>query len=297
MGKQNIFLSQAHAVIGDADLKLFCIGQSRIMDESYGYRSIHMHLYYECHLLLRGEYVFTVGDRAVHLREKQLLIVPPKQEHQSFEDSSEESDVAERVFGLIIEPTDGEICCYPYFLAALQNVGCTPIVLSNDLFEQLMVFLDSFDRQDGGLRAQCRQITDVYPLLYGLFDTINGFELSQHADKAKQSTNHMAVLDCMVNEPSYSLADIANVLGYSYRHTARKIKDIYGGSLVDIRRKNMLSTAKLLLIGEPKMTLDRVALTSRFSSTHAMIRAFHSELGITPTEYRKKMLLEDLEES
>ena len=52
----------------------------------------------------------------------------------------------------------------------------------------------------------------------------------------------------------------------------------------------MLSSAKSLLIREPEMTLDNIARISSFSSTHAMIRAFHSALGMTPTEYRNQML-------
>ena len=96
MGKDNIILTQAPAVIGDAALKLFRISQSETTKKTDGGKLIHMHMYYECHLLLHGEYVYSVGDHAVRMKEKQLLIIPPKQEHQPFE---KKAGAAERVFG------------------------------------------------------------------------------------------------------------------------------------------------------------------------------------------------------
>ena len=289
MGKENIILTQAPAVIGDAALKLFCISQNETTKKTDGGKLIHMHLYYECHLLLRGEYIFSVGDRAVRLQEKQLLIIPPKQEHQPF---VPKVGVAECVFGLTVEPTNGEVRCYPYFYAALQQVACMPISLTDDLYCRLIAFLDSFDERDSGLRVLCRQLTDVYPLLYGLLDTINGFELPQNAKGENRNTDPTVTLDWLINCPSYSLEDIALVLGYSYRHTVRRIKEIYGDSLGNIRRENMISSAKSLLVRAPEMTLDSIAAQTGFTSTHAMIRAFRSVLGMTPTEYRNQMLFE-----
>ena len=289
MEKENIILTQTPAVIGDAALKLFRISQSETTKKADGGKLIHMHMYYECHLLLHGEYVYSVGDHAVRMKEKQLLIIPPKQEHQPFE---KKAGAAERVFGLTVEPTDGEIRCYPYFCAALRQAVCTPISLTDDLYQQLLSFLDGFDALGSGLRAQCRQLTDIYPLLYALLDAINGFELPQNTGGDHRNTDPAVTLDWMVNDPSCSLEDIAHVLGYSYRHTARKIKEIYGDSLVNLRRNIMLSSAKSLLIHAPEMTLDSIAGQSGFTSTHAMIRTFHTVLGMTPTEYRNQMLFE-----
>ena len=293
MEKENIILTQTPAVIGDAALKLFRISRSETTKKTDSGKLIHMHMYYECHLLLHGEYVYSVGDHAVRMKEKQLLIIPPKQEHQPFE---KKAGAFERVFGLTVEPTDGEIRCYPYFCAALRQAVCKPISLVDGLYQQLTTFLDGFDEQNSGLRTQCRQLTDVYPLLYALFDAINGFELPQNAEDGNRNSDPAVTLDWMVNDPSCSLEDIAHVLGYSYRHTARKIKEIYGDSLVNLRRNIMLSSAKSLLIHAPEMTLDSIAGQSGFTSTHAMIRTFHTVLGMTPTEYRNQMLFEKIGE-
>lgn len=289
MKEQNIILTQAPAIIGDAALKLFRISQIEPTKKTDGGKLIHMHMYYECHLLLHGEYVYSVGDHAVRMKEKQLMIIPPKLEHQPFE---AKTGAAERVFGLTVESTDGDIRCYPYFQAALLQAACMPIPLTDELYQRLNAFLDGFDEQGGGLCVLCRQLTDVYPLLYALLDAINGFELPQKAEGDNRNSDPAVTLDWLVNSPSYSLEDIAHVLGYSYRHTARKIKEIYGDSLGNIRRENMVSSAKSLLVHAPEMTLDNIAGQSGFTNTHAMIRAFHSVLGMTPTEYRNQMRLE-----
>ena len=77
MEKENIILTQTPAVIGDAALKLFRISRSETTKKADSGKLIHMHMYYECHLLLHGEYVYSVGDHAVRMKEKQLLIIPP----------------------------------------------------------------------------------------------------------------------------------------------------------------------------------------------------------------------------
>jgi len=297
MRKQDIILTQSRAVIGDAALKLFRIGQTEPPAKTGGKKLLHMHVYYECHLLMTGEANFAIGDRTVHLCERQMLIIPPRQDHQPFDSDSGQRGAAARVFGLTLESTEGEVRCYPYFLAALQLAACTPITLPERLYCRLLAYLDGFDERGAGLRMQCRQLTDIYPLLYDLFDTINGFEMPQYTEHEKRDADPMVTLDWMINEPSYSLEDIAHMLGYSYRHTARKIKEIYGDSLTNIRRDQMLSSAKTLLLGEPDMTLENVARQSGFSGTLAMLRAFRAVEHITPTEYRNQHLYENNGES
>ena len=244
-------------------------------------------------MLLKGDASFTVGDRSVRLRERQMLIIPPQQNHWSFDDLARRKGAEPRVFGLTLEPVEGEIRCYSYFLAALQRAACMPISLPDVLYERLIAFLDGFNVRGGGLRVQCRQLTEVYPLLYELFDAIGCFELLKCAARENRELDPAVVLDVMVNDPSYSLGDIARMLAYSYRHTARKIKEIYGDSLFNVRREKLLSTAKGLLVQEPEMLLKSIAKKSGFTNTLAMIRAFRSVEKMTPTEYRNQKLLEE----
>ena len=293
MQKKDIILTQSQAVIGDAALKLFRISYTEPTPQAEGNKLIHMHVYYEFHVLIKGDAYFTIGDRTIHLQEHQMLIIPPRQEHHPFDSAAQQSGTEARAFGLTLELTEGEICCYPYFLAALQLAACTPILLSECLYHRLLAYLDGFDERGCGMRMQCRQLTEIYPLLYELFDTIHGFEMPQYLEQEKRDIDPMVALDCMINEPSYSLADISRVLGYSYRHTARKIQNIYGDSLTNIRRDKMLSTAKELLVQESETTLENVARQSGFSSTLALIRAFRSAENITPTEYRNQHIFEN----
>ena len=290
MEKQNITVSQAHAKIGDAVLKLFRISVNKPLIKNGGNKLIHEHVYYECHLILWGETRFVIDDRTVNVRERQLLIIPPKQGHQPFESETACSGASECVFGLTLEPEEGEFCCYPHFHAALQQAACTPIALPDGLYSRLTEFLDGFDALDGGLRARCRQLTNVYPLLYSLFDTINGFEMPRDSEQKIQNADVAVTLDTMVNGLSCSLGDIASVLGYSYRHTARRIREVYGDSLGNVRRAKMLSSAKTLLVQYPEMTLERIAWQSGFTGIHTMIRAFRVSENMTPTEYRNKLL-------
>ena len=290
MEKQDIILSQAQAQIGDARLRLFRISLNTLLRKKGGGKMIHNHMYYECHLILKGVTGFVVGDRTIHVMEHQLLIIPPKLYHQPFASASVGADARESVFGLTLEPTEGDFCCYPYFFAALQQVACTPISLSDELYDRFLLFLDGFEEENGGVRAQCRQATSVYPLLYSLFDALNCFELSPYSEQKPQNSGVDIMLDCLIDERRCSLSDIACILGYSDRHTARMIKEVYGDTLFNIRRTKMLSSAKELLIQNPQMTLQSVALHSGFPNMQTMTRAFRSVEKMTPAEYRNRML-------
>ncbi|MBP3918873.1 MAG: AraC family transcriptional regulator [Clostridia bacterium] len=291
MKKNNIVVSQAHAQFGDAALTLFRVEQAGEKPNSFlsGIPLIHTHLYYECHLLLHGKTTFQIGDRAVALCAHQLLIIPPMQDHLPFcADCTCQAEIEEHVLGLTLEAADGEGGFYSYFHAALMQAACTLIVLSDDLYDRINRFWSGFDGD--GLRAQCRQMTEVYPLLFALFDTINGFQPSLQSVRDTNSGDIAVALDYFVNELCYTLSDIAQALGYSYRHTARLIRETYGDSLAGVRRGYMLSSAKVLLVKNPNLTLEQVARQSGFTSAQTMIRAFRVSMQMTPTEYRTQTL-------
>ena len=291
MEKHEIVISQTGILFGDAKLTLFRIMQEHIAEKTAGRNTplFHSHVYYECHLLINGKTVFQIEEKNIELSEKQLLIIPPMQEHLPFHANVTLSDsTTEQVLGLTLEPADGENGFFSYFQAALMQASCVPITLPDAVFDGLLQLTK--ETNSTGLRQRFSRISEAHQLIFSLFDTINGCELPTYKENAEAVEDTMVRLDWMVNSSGYSLRDISAAIGYSYRHTARLICEVYGDSLTNVRRNSMLSSAKVLLTSYPEMTVEEVAQQTGFSGAHMLIRAFRAVMDITPTEYRRQHL-------
>lgn len=288
MGKSRIVVSQTRAHIGDAMLTLFRVDGNEPQEggDGDGSRLLHTHVYHECHLLIRGETTFFIDGSEIPMSAGQMLIIPPLKGHLPFREGDADRGGAEEiVFCLTLENTLGESGFFAYFQTTLMYAACVPIGLSDELTQRFIRFQGGFDGQD--LRARCMQMTEVYPLIYALFDAINGYALPGKVKTEVGGRATAVTLDYMVNDPSCTLSDIARTLGYSYRHTARLIRETYHDSLHSIRRSYMLSSAKTLLRENPTMTLEQVAIQSGFSCVNTLIRTFRDAEQMTPTEYRQ----------
>ena len=123
-----------------------------------------------------------------------------------------------------------------------------------------------------------------------MFDTVNGFCLPQAGYLQTPVGDPTVTMDVMVTTPQYSLEDIASILGYSYRHTARLIRKTYGRSLADIRQQFILNSAKTQLLAHPTKAVDAIAEQCGCSDTHMLIRIFRKYENMTPTEFRRAHL-------
>jgi len=185
-----------------------------------------------------------------------------------------------------LEMVDGETGYYSYFHESLQSIAGVPLDLSPLLMEKFLIFNDYYKRPT--FRDRCLQKTAAYELVTGLFDHINGFQtvIQQHTALNKED-NKTLLLEVLINDPNLPLYMIAQKLGYSVRHTARLIHQIYGRNLSEIRQLKMVSSAKKLLVQSPRISLENVAKQSGFSDRETMQRIFLRWEKVTPTEYRK----------
>ena len=131
------------------------------------------------------------------------------------------------------------------------------------------------------------QKTMAYEIITTLFDQINGFQVPSemhelHPGEAKK----LMILEYLVND-LLPISVIAENLGYTVRHTARLIRQVYGRSLGEIQDGIRLASAKWLLSQDSAMSMDNVAFQSGFASADCMRRAFRRWEHQTPTEYRK----------
>lgn len=291
MNKSDVIVSHTPAHIGDAVVTLFRIGYSdRLARMQYGEVNImHSHLYYECHLLLQGKTVFSTETEKATVCAGQLFIIPPDTEHLPFQSNADHGENAARelVLGMTLEKSDtgadsGYFSC---FSRALNASALKPVALPAPIFHDFCRFWHQYDAlQD--LRGRNKQLSDAHALLFALFDTIHAYRLTESGLSHEQHNGIPLTMDYLVNEIQYSLSDIAQILGYSYRHTARLIRSTYGKSLEDLRQQQILASAKALLCSGTYRTLDSIAAECGCRSTHKLIRIFQKYEQMTPTEYR-----------
>ena len=95
--------------------------------------------------------------------------------------------------------------------------------------------------------------------------------------------------NCIKNKATekLTLSYLSEKCGYSEFYVSRKFKEISGMSLRDYMRKRALTFALKEIRDTPRGMID-IAFDYGFSSQEAFSRAFKTQYGILPSDYRKK---------
>lgn len=214
---------------GSAHIHLYCFAPSTESPApSAGFRQ-HSHFYYECHLLTRGAFSFCVDGKNVDVSQSQLLVIPPFADHRPFY-----TDKADNlVFAITLEQAPGEDGAYRYFSQAFSSLALKPLTLPDSLISQIQTF--AFLRSAGSMGDLFRRKAAAYAIIGGLLDCLEKSpDTPLPAETELEST--LFLLEHLINDTQHSLSEIGQILGYSPRHTARLIQNLYGKSFRQIRR-------------------------------------------------------------
>ncbi len=276
----NVYDTAVH--LGDALIKLYHI-ESKTNPYPVPDRTYHHHFYYELHLMTRGLQHFTIEDNEkIPLRASQMLIIPPFTMHYPFEKNDEDEEI---ILILTLEPAVGDSGFFACFSAALETQSRRPVDIPPTLFSKLLHFHTLCSTAN--VRDICRRTAFAYEIVFEFFDTLNAFDHIGKVARSAERENLLIALEYFVSEKSFTLTDISKRLGYSTRHTARLVKQIYGKSLSALRLENAISAARTLLIANPSADLEEVAAASGFSSVAAMDKAFTEQVENAVEPYRK----------
>ena len=244
---------------------------------------LHTHETYEIHIMTDGSYTFTVEGKSIPLLKRQFLVLKPGTEHYSYDRTASGELIS---LHLSVEKTDNTDTFYSYFRHALDNAANKPLTASRALIQCVSEFKNESDALTVGV--YCRLKVLVGQIVYHLFNDIDGFGGEQSYLKNRHRVHSTEYLvECMVNEPSYTLEDICLSTGYSMRHITRIIQSMYGKSLTAIRAERAVDRAKTLLLTTNK-AVEEIATTAGFSSASAMRRTFLKKENMAPSEYRRR---------
>lgn len=205
---------------GDTELTFYNIKMRPSQSEE---PLLHSHNYYEIHLLCKQPTTYRLCDRIVTLNADELLIIPPQTLHYSNCDPSKTT-----VLSLSLAPISSDKNCYDIFTQALQEHALQPMHFpcSEDI---------SLLNQDEPYRSFlgiCKLKVVAAGFIYQLLAQM--VENASIAVHGKQDA--LVLMDNMIHRPDVTLAEIAETINYSQRHTARLIEKYYGASLSHLRK-------------------------------------------------------------
>ena len=275
-------ISKINLDYGDTMFIMYKFNNACVDEERGDVSLLHCHEWYELHLLLDGEYEFELGNEKIPMKANDFLVIKPKTEHYSYKTMN--SDFITISFN--IKRKGRETRHFNYFKNTLDSIDRKTLKSTGEMVVLAKNILKSSDVDD--VKNLCKLKCLYNELIFELFNRANGFcEMNENLKEAE--IDYKITLDVMVNSPIYSLSDIADNIGYSERHTARLIKNIYGESLSDMRERRAMEKAKKIL-EESEFSIEEVATESGFESSAALRRAFKKREGITPLEFKQKIL-------
>lgn len=220
---------------GDAQIKTYLVEHGDISGQGDGKVFItddtpHRHSYYEIHASTEGRHEYNIENRKVMISSGGMLIIPPNVHHCPFL-SCEGYSAA--VLSLEILHTDGTAGFYDFFTSSLDTRALKYLRTPARLVKSIEILgTGELYNTIGGMLRLKSALADAVTILFG-----ESTERLKDIHTVAEREDAMALIENMANDPSASLADIAETVNYSQRQTQRLIKKMYGLSLSEIRRK------------------------------------------------------------
>lgn len=188
----------------------------------------HNHIYYELHFSFGATVNYKFSDRDITLNPGEMVIIPPTVEHESVTASYRKKDFL--VISLDIEKIAISGDFYDGFISSFKESAVKPIKIPENLKEDLLVLDNSeFYKTAHGV---CKLKTAAAQVIYALIKKIM-------PDKAVKtdSANQRILIDTLIFTQDATLDTIAADTNYSRRHLSRIMKEQYGMTFSQIRRK------------------------------------------------------------
>ena len=212
---------------GDATIKIQRARTNRVTHDQQQALT-HAHDYYELHLVKRGSYVFTINEKLVTAESGSLIILDPGCTHKMVMPEAETEIIS---LGLHIIKEEEPRNFYDYLISCLQRNVRVPLMLEKPLINKLVNYYHAPARKSvHQLFHRKLEACEILTLLFEMLASDTDIEEEVYGNSFDM------LLDVLVNDPKYTLREIAQQLGYSERQMNRKIHARYGVGLREFRK-------------------------------------------------------------
>ena len=180
----------------------------------------HSHKTWELHFAIDGSYDYVFDGKTIKLSAYQVLIIPPELPHDNVLWPNNDYKFSALCLDLGKDIEHNEMSSFFNGILnanALKPINITPSLLKHcELLKQ--------NRLYDTIQGICKLQSEGAAFIYELFSALGGFK-SPHAKSSTSSPDDIPlILAELINGGNMTLKDIAEVIGYSTRHTARLIK-------------------------------------------------------------------------
>ena len=280
-GMQNRSLEVVEVAFGDVLVRLyrFYSDYRHKNDPTLHIPILHTHLFYEMMLCFEYEYRILFSDGDVRLAPHSFLMVAPSTEHCA----AGTEGIPALSLGIGIRKTVGYPRLFDRVVQLFQEAGRSVHRLSLETENATRRF---YSVSGYGTRALCLAKVYAYELAYSILEDIGALAdvPLQRLDGMNGSTEERLAI--MIDDRTYTLKQMAEILGYTERHVLRFIKKRYGCGYRELRRKRVLEAAKVYLASDRYVSVKEIAASLGYDSESTFYSFFKRETGYTPRQYR-----------
>lgn len=249
---------------------------------------VHWHNAIEILMPLKNYYIINISGKDYHLRESDVLIVPPGELH---------SMPAVPGRRLILQCDNANLIDVPALEAIMRAINA-PLLITPELNKELHIIAKKTMLDIMKLYETKSEISDVniYTRLISFMVSIREFQFDQSKlimDCDDETINEYSekfgtVFKYIDNNYMYdiSLEQLADVAGYSKYHFSRIFKQYNSMSYLQYINARRTKAAELLLL-DPTIPITEVAMRSGFKSLTTFNRIFKEIKHCTPTDFKK----------
>lgn len=236
----------------------------------------------EIFFLIEGKYNFFIDDKMYELRSGDMVLIPPGTLHKAFGYEN-------------VPLTRYIVYCNTSFVPK----STSQILLSSGHY------VERIPKALGDLEDLFFKLCKEYhnpdllsdELIHGYITELAAFIM--RAEKTRGSTDMKSSNSVVESVISYlkdhyavdvSLEDVAHHVSVSTAHLSRTFKQETGLGIREYLTMYRLKQAELMLIEFPSKSISEIAYNCGFNDSNYFASSFKRNTGITPTEFRKKVL-------
>lgn len=252
---------------------------------------VHWHDYMEIIYIKKGHGYVTVDLKQYKVSGSTIVLILPGQLHsiEQYDDLSMEYENIFFNINMLFARTE-DTSVTEFLRPLLSGKITVPTVFTSvsNHYDDISACIDACDEI-------CKTKPEGYELyikgkLFEFFYVLSNRCREDKTTRSMKSLDKMKIIMKHVENhymEKISIADIAEVAGFSESHFMRYFKETMGTSFIDYLREYRLTMAARLLLASDASILS-ISEEVGFDNLSYFNRAFKKEYGVTPSQYRKQ---------
>ena len=225
----NSFVDSISFEYGDMKITFFGI-ENMEKEASKGSPEWHRHNYYELHAFDNDLCEYKFDKKKVSFKKGEFVIIPPYVSHNTMGAFDRNSN-STKAIAFTITKIENKLHFYEKVTRELERTSLNPFNMPDVSIEEVLLFSDT--KLYASFHGICKLKATASKIISCVFKAI----MDDIVFVNDCHENILVVIDNLINIPKFTLSDIAKATSYSERQISRIIKQHYGLTLSELRRR------------------------------------------------------------